>query len=124
MSYTLRGRIETRLAAALLPVLVAAALSPLLHAWWPLELVGLMTAIGLALDGTLYHRLLPYQAGWLPVPLGLLELGLTMGGARLLDLNAPLRPALALFAGAWLVQQLLAHAALPLLRLSWPEDGG
>jgi nitrous oxidase accessory protein NosD len=124
VSYTLRGRVETRLAAALLPFLVAAVVAPLLHKWWPLELVGLMTAIGLALDVLLYHRLLPYQPGWVALPLGLGELGLTMAGARWLDLGAPLRPALALFAGAWLVLQLLAHAGLPLLRLSWPEDGG
>ena len=124
MSYTLRGRIETRLAAAVLPVLVAAVLAPVVHKWWPLELVGVMLAVGLALDVSVYHRLLPYQPGWLAVPLGLLELGVTMAGARLLDLNAPLRPALALFAFAWLVQQVLAHAGLPLLRLTWPEDGG
>ena len=75
MSYTLRGRIETRLAAALLPFAVAAVLSPILHVWWPLELMGVMLAVGLALDVLLYHRLLPYQPGWLAVPLGLLELG-------------------------------------------------
>ena len=124
MSYTLRGRIETRLAAAVLPVVVAAVLSPLLHKWWPLELVGLMLAIGLALDVALYHRLLPYQPGWTAVPLGLLELSLVMVAANTLELNAPLRPALAFFAGSWLVLQLLAHAGLPLARLSWPEDGG
>ena len=124
MSYTLRGRLETRLAAAVLPLAVAIALSPLLHKWWPLELVGVMLAIGLALDATVYHRFLPYQPGWLAVPLGLLELGLTIAAARILDLNAPLRPALALFAFAWLVHQILAHAGLPLLRLTWPEDGG
>ena len=124
MSYTLRGRIETRLAAAVLPVVVATVLSPLLHKWWPLELVGLMLVIGLALDVALYHRLLPYQPGWTAVPLGLLELSLVMVAANALELNAPLRPALAFFAGSWLVLQLLAHAGLPLARLSWPEDGG
>jgi nitrous oxidase accessory protein NosD len=124
MSYTLRGRIETRLAASLLPFAVAAVLSPVLHVWWPLELVGVMLGLGLALDVVLYHRFLPYQPGWLAIPLGLLELGLTMGAARLLELNAPLRPAVALFAGAWLVLQALVHAGLPVLRLSWPEDGG
>ena len=124
MSYTLRGRVETRLAAALLPFLFAAVLSPLLHAWWPLELVGVMVVVGLALDITLYDRLLSYQPGWAALPLGLLELGLTMGAARLLELNAPFWPALALFAGSWLVHQVLAHAGLPLLRLTWPEDGG
>jgi len=124
VSYTLRGRLETRLAAALAPFLVAAALSPILHVWWPLELVGVMLAIGLALDVALYHRLLPYQPGWAALPLGLLELGLTMAAARALELNAPLWPAVALFAGSWLVLQVLAHAGLPLLRLTWPEDGG
>ena len=44
MSYTLRGRIETRLAASLLPFAVAAVLSPILHVWWPLELMGVMLA--------------------------------------------------------------------------------
>ena len=124
MSYTLRGRVETRLVAALLPFLVAAVLSPILHKWWPLELAGLMVAIGLAFDVLLYHRLFPYQPGWVALPLGLLELAATMGAARLLELNAPLYPAVAFFAGAWLVHQVLAHAGLPLLRLTWPEDGG
>lgn len=123
MSYTLRGRLETRLAAAALPAVVAAVLSPLLHVWWPLELVGLMTATGLVLD-PLYHRLLPYQPGWAALPLGALELAATMAAARALDLGAPLGPALALFAGSWLVAQALGHAVLPVLRVSWPEDGG
>lgn len=124
MSYTLRGRLETRLAAALLPFLAAVTLAPLLHAWWPIELVGLMVAGGLVLDVAVYHRLLPYQRGWAALPLGVLELGATMGLARLLDLNAPLRPALALFGLAWLLAQVLGHAGLPLLRLSYAEDGG
>jgi hypothetical protein len=124
VSYTLRGRLETRLAAALMPALVAAALSPILHVWWPLELAGLMLGIGLALDAAVYHRLLPYQPGWAAVPLGLLELALVMAAARLLELGAPLRPALVFFAASWLLLQALAHAGLPLLRLTWPEDGG
>ena len=124
MSYTLRGRIETRLLAALVPVLAAAVAAPLLHKWWPLELAGLMLGIGLALDLLLYHRLLPYQPGWAAVPLGLLELTLTMAAAWALELGAPLRPALLFFAGSWLLAQLFGHALLPLLRVTWPEDGG
>ncbi len=124
MSYTLRGRIESRLAAALLPFAAALALAPVLHAWWPIELVGLMVAVGVVLDAAVYHRRLPYQPAWTAVPLGLLELGLTMGLVFLLDLGAPLRPALAFFAAAWLLAQVLGHAGLPLLRLSYAEDGG
>jgi len=124
VSYTLRGRIETRLAATLVPVLVAAIAAPALHKWWPLELAGLMLGIGLALDVLVYHRLLPYQPGWAAIPLGLLELTLTMAAAWALELGAPLRPALLFFIGSWLLAQILGHALLPLARLTWPEDGG
>lgn len=124
MSYTLRGRIETRLVASILPVFVGAVASPVLHVWWPLELAGLMLAIGLLLDVLLYHRLLPYQPGWAALPLGLLELALTMWAARVFELGAPLGPALAYFGASWLLLQLLAHAGLPLLRLTWTEEGG
>src|SRR5512132_12249 len=50
MSYTLRGRLESRLTAALLPVLVAATLAAGLRDWWPLELAALMVGVGVALD--------------------------------------------------------------------------
>jgi Right handed beta helix region len=124
MSYTLRGRVETRLAGALLPFLAACVIAVALPAWWPLELAGVMVAVGLALDAVVYHRLLPYQAGWLAVPLGLLELAVTVALVRVLGIAAPLEPALWFFAASWLVAQLLGHAGLPLLRLTYPEDGG
>lgn len=124
MSYTLRGRLESRLAAALLPFAAALVLAPALHVWWPIELVGLMVGIGVLLDVAVYHRFLPYQPGWAALPLGLLELAATMSLSLALGLGAPLRPALALFTAAWLLAQLLGHAGLPLLRLSYAEDGG
>ena len=123
MSYTLRGRLESRLGAAAIPFLVAVLLSGLLETWWPLELVGLMVGAGLVLD-PLYHRLLDYQPGWVALPLGLVELGVTMALAYALDVMAPLGPALALFGGAWLVAQVLGHAVFPFARLTYGEDGG
>jgi nitrous oxidase accessory protein NosD len=124
MSYTLRGRLETRLAAVLAPFVVAGVLALVLQAWWPVELALLMLAVGVALDAAVYHRLLPYQPGWAAVPLGLLELGLVMALARLLDVGAPLWAALSFYAAAWLLAQVLGHALLPLARLSYGEDGG
>jgi parallel beta helix pectate lyase-like protein len=119
MSYTLRGRLESRLAALALPALVAAAV----HEWWAIELAGVMAVVALALD-LLYHRALAYQPGWAAVPLGLLELGAVLVAARTLGIAAPLRSALLFYAGAWLWAQVLAHAVLPFWRWSWPEDGG
>jgi nitrous oxidase accessory protein NosD len=123
VSYTLRGRIESRLGAAALPFLAAVLLSGILETWWPLELVGLMVGAGLVLD-PLYHRLLDYQPGWVALPLGLVELGVTMALAYALDVMAPLGPALALFGGSWLVAQVLGHGVFPFVRLTYGEDGG
>ena len=124
MSYTLRGRLESRLAAAALTLALAVVLAALERAWWPVELAALMTVVGLVLDAELYHRLLPYQPGWVALPLGAFEVTLVLILARALGIAAPLRPALALFAAGWLVAQILGHAALPRLRLSYAEDGG
>jgi len=124
MSYTLRGRIESRLLGALVALIGAAVLGVALDRWWPLVLTGLMVGVGLLLDAAVYHRLLPYQPAWVAVPLGAVELGAVMGLAIALDVGAPFRPAVALFVGAWLVAQLLAHAGFPLLRLTYGEDGG
>ena len=38
--------------------------------------------------------------------------------------RAPLAIALGLFAAAWVLAQILGHAVLPWLRLSYAEDGG
>lgn len=124
MSYTLRGRIESRVAAAALPLAVAVAWSAVVREWWPLELAGLMLGLGLALDVGAYHRLLAYQPGWAALPLGALELSVLMLLARALEIPAPLQPAVAFFVLAWLWAQVLAHAGLPLAHLEYAEDGG
>ncbi len=120
MSYTLRGRIESRLGAAV----PALALAIALHRWWAIELVALMLALGLALDLCVYHRLLPYQQGWAALPLGALELGLTWAAMRAAGIGAPLSWALALYGVAWASGQLCAHALFPRLRLEYAEAGG
>lgn len=124
MSFTLRGRLETRLAAVLLPIVAACVVTLATHEWWPLELVALMLGVGLALDVFVYHPLLRYQPAWLAVPLGLLELSLIMVLVQTLGVEAPAPAAYGFFAGAWIVSQVLVHAVLPVAHLSYGEDGG
>jgi hypothetical protein len=124
MSYTLRGRVDSRLAAALVPVLAACVLGAALREWWPVELAGLMLGVGLALDVLVYDRVFEYQPGWAALPLGALELLLVIAAADAASVHAPLWPALGFYAGAWLVAQALGHAGFPLLRLSYGDDGG
>jgi hypothetical protein len=124
VSYTLRGRVETRV-AALVPVLLGAcALAAALHRWWPVELVALMAAVGLFLDLEVWHRVLRYQPAWATIPLGAVELGALMAIVQGFGLHAPLLPALALFGAGWLASVVLAQAGFPLLRLGYAEDGG
>jgi hypothetical protein len=123
MSYTLRGRLESRLAALTLPLAVACALASALGEWWPVELAGLMIAVGLGAD-LVYHPALAYQPGWAALPLGALELGVLMTLVFTLDVQAPLRAALALFAGAWLWSQVMGQALLPSWRWGYAEEGG
>lgn len=123
MSYTLRGRLESRLAAALIPLVLAAVLAAVYREWWPVEVVGLMLGVGLAFD-LVYDRLLDYQPGWAAVPLGLLELTATMVLVSAIGIPAPRSAAIGLFVLAWFIAQVLGHAGYPLLRLSYGDDGG
>ena len=120
MSYTLRGRIESRLGAAVPALAVAIAL----HRWWAIELAALMLALGLVLDACVYHRLLPYQPAWSALPLGAVELGLTYASMRSLGIPAPLGLALLLYGIAWVTAQLFGHALYPRVRLEYAEAGG
>ena len=120
MSYTLIGRIQTRLAAAAPALLVALAL----HRWWAIELVALMLAIGVLLDGGVYDRVLSYQPGWFALPLGAFELALVYTGMRWFGIMAPLDGALALYALAWVSAQFAGHALFPRLRIEYAEAGG
>jgi hypothetical protein len=120
MSYTLIGRIQTRVVSALPALLVALAL----QRWWAIELVALMLGIGLVLDAVVYDRVLAYQPAWLALPLGAFELGLVYGAMRWLQLMAPVRWALALYAIGWVAAQLFGHAVFPRLHLEYAEDGG
>ena len=120
MSYTLRGRCESRIVAAAPAMLVAFAV----HRWWAIELVALMLTLGLLLDVLLYHPTIPYQPAWVAVPLGAGELVLVYICVRVLGIAAPLRFAFALFAITWVATQASTHALFPRLRLDYGESGG
>jgi len=123
VSYTLRGRLESRFFATLVVLVGACAVAAALPAFWPIELVALMLTVGIVLD-TLLYSAIDYQPGWYAVPEGLLEFALTMGAVRVLGIDPPLGAAVAVFAGAWLATQALAQAGFPLLSISYAENGG
>jgi parallel beta-helix repeat protein len=124
LSYTLRGRLETRLAASLLPIVAASCVTLASHEWWPLQLAALMLGVGLALDTGVYDRVFPYQPGWLAPFLGAAEFGAVLGLVHTLGVEAPALAAYGFFAGAWLITQVAVHAGFPVVVDSYGEDGG
>jgi Right handed beta helix region len=124
VSYTLSGRLQTRLAVTVAPFVIACVLAAVLREWWPVALVGLMTVVGLGFDVLVLHRLFPYQPAWIALPVGLAELWATMIAVRAFGIDVETAAALALFAGSWLAAQIVGHAVLPVLRLTYGEDGG
>lgn len=120
MSYTLSGRVQSRLASAVPALVVALAL----QRWWAIELAALMVAVGLALDVAVYHHAFDYQPGWLALPLGAVELGLVYAGMKAFGVMAPYGWAFGLFAIGWAGAQLAGHALFPRLRLEYAEAGG
>ncbi len=116
MSYTLTGRLQSRLVATLPPLLVALGI----HRWWAVELVALMLLFGIALDVCIYDRVLEYQPGWLALPLGAFELWLIV-----LVMRMPVTwPKLGLFALGWATAQLCSHALFPRVQLEYAQGGG
>jgi parallel beta-helix repeat protein len=116
MSYTLTGRLQSRLVATLPPLLVALGI----HRWWAVELVALMLLFGIALDVCIYDRVLEYQPGWLALPLGAFELWLIV-----LVMRMPVTwPKLGLFALGWATAQLGSHALFPRFQLEYAQGGG
>ena len=124
MSYSLSGRIQSRLASSLATFFVALLLARYLDMVWPLQVAGLMLVVGLVLDCAVYHRTFSYQPGWTALPLGLAEFGIVYTIAYALSLRARPIQGIGLFALAWLLNQILTQAVFPRLSLSWPEDGG
>ena len=123
MSFTLRGRIESRLAVALAPLLAACGLAAAVTEWWPLALAGAMIGVALVFEVVLDRRL-DYQPGWASLPLAAAELAVVMVIVYALGISAPLALAVAFFAGSWALGLVLMHAVFPYLRLSYGEDGG
>lgn len=120
MSYTLVGRLQTRVASAAPALVLALAL----QRWWAIELVALMLAVGVALDVCVYHRAFRYQPAWYALPMGAAEFGFVYGAMRALGIAAPLERAGLLFGVAWLSAQIFAHALFPRFRLEYAEAGG
>ena len=106
-SYTLRGRVESRLAAVILPFVVACigTRAPCLVAGRACRMLG----AALALDVLVYHRFLPYQPGWAALLLGCSSSGRRWASSSS-STSTPAWPAI-FFVGSWILARPRARGA-------------
>lgn len=123
MLATLKGRLQTKVVtfiilAGITGLFVAGSGSSIY-----VELLVISVLVGLWLE-TLWGVLITYQPGWLTFVLGAVEFIWIAVIAAWRGVDISLGAAAAYYLAAWITIQLFLLYILPILRLSWADDGG
>jgi hypothetical protein len=124
MCPTFLGRIQTRTAILLGPAIIGAILSIVLDNEGYVIVIGIYYLIGVALDLTLYPRIIKWQPPWLTLVLGLGEFVIVYILARVLEVGLTPMEAIIWYWVAWVLAVWTGIVILPIVSLTWIESGG
>jgi hypothetical protein len=124
MCPTTLGRVETRAFILIGPALLSLVLWLVTGSAAFPALIGIYLAQGWALDVLVYPRVISWQPPWLTGVLGVVEFVIVYVLAHALRLPISNLDAIWFYWVSWTIAVWTRIVVLPLLRLTWLEDGG
>jgi hypothetical protein len=118
------GRTETRTAILIGPAILGVILSLITANEGYIVVIGIYLLVGVALDLTVYRALIRWQPPWLTFVLGCFEFGLVYLLSQVLKVGLTPAAAIAFFWVSWALAVSTRIVVLPLLSLTWIENGG
>ncbi len=124
MCPTVLGRVQTRLATLVGPAVLGALLSLLSGNEGFVVLIGVYLLLGVALDTAFYPLVIKWQPPWLTGVLAVGEFALLYLLAQVLKVGLSPLEAIVWFWVAWCIAIATRIVVLPLMSISWIENGG
>ena len=118
------GRVETRTAILVGPAILGLILYLLLDNEGYLVLIGIYYLVGVALDTTIYPRIIKWQPPWLTFVLGAGEFVIVYSLGKILEVPLESFDAIWFYWVAWTMAVWTRIVILPIVSLTWIESGG